>query len=91
MNAADEPYTEPGPNKIDLVRKNLVKLTNDAVTKVRRRVTWDLRDHRGRKIDPEWANRRRLLRARERLSEKNFTTMWNAITSQDDSAQILSA
>ena len=70
---------------------HLVKLANDAVTKVRRRVTWDLRDRRGRKLDPEWANRRRLLRARERLSEKSFVKMWNAITAEDDSAQILSA
>jgi hypothetical protein len=28
---------------------HLVKLGNDALTKVRRRVTWELRDHRGRK------------------------------------------
>ena len=70
---------------------HLVKLGNDAVTKVRRRVTWDLRDRRGRKLDPEWANRRRLLRARERLSEKSFAKMWNAITAEDHSAQILSA
>ncbi len=43
---------------------HLVKLANDALTKVRRRITWELRDRRGRKIDPEWANRRRLLTAR---------------------------
>ena len=70
---------------------HLVKLANDAVTKVRRRVTWDLRDRRGRKLDPEWANRRRLLQARERLSDKSFTKMWNAIVSEDDTGQILSA
>jgi transposase len=70
---------------------HLVKLANDAVTKVRRRVTWDLRDRRGRKLDPEWANRRRLLRARERLSDKSFAKMWNMITDEDPSAQILSA
>ena len=70
---------------------HLVKLGNDALTKVRRRVTWDLRDRRGRKLDPEWANRRRLLRARERLSDKQFATMWNTITENDPSAQILSA
>jgi transposase len=70
---------------------HLVKLANDAVTKVRRRVTWDLRDRRGRKLDPEWANRRRLLRARERLSDKSFTKMWNAIVAEDHSGQILSA
>lgn len=70
---------------------HLVKLANDALTKVRRRVTWDLKDRRGRKLDPEWANRRRLLRGRERLSQKGFATMWNAITTEDPSAQILSA
>ena len=70
---------------------HLVKLANDALTKVRRRVTWDLRDRRGRKVDPEWANRRRLLRARERLSEKSFAKMWNRIHAEDPSAQILSA
>ncbi|AFJ35180.1 hypothetical protein OEM_21380 [Mycobacterium intracellulare subsp. yongonense 05-1390] len=70
---------------------HLVKLANDALTKVRRRVTWDLRDRRGRKLDPEWANRRRLLRARERLSDKSFAKMWNAIVAEDDTSQILSA
>jgi transposase len=70
---------------------HLVKLANDALTKVRQRVTWDLRDRRGRRIDPEWANRRRLLRARERLSDKSFAKMWNAIVSADDTGQILSA
>ena len=70
---------------------HLVKLGNDALTKVRRRVTWDLRDRRGRKMDPEWANRRRLLRARDRLSDKSFAKMWNAIIAEDDTGQILSA
>ena len=69
----------------------LVKLANDALTRVRRRVTWDLRDRRGRRLDPEWANRRRLLRARERLSDKSFAKMWNRIQAEDPSAQILSA
>jgi len=61
------------------------------VTKTRRRVTWDLRDRRAGKIDPEWANRRRLLTARERLSDKNFAKMWNSIVDEDPSAQILTA
>lgn len=70
---------------------HLVKLANDALTRVRRRVTWDLKDHRGRKNDPEWANRRRLLCGRERLSHQRFTSMWNALVDEDPSAQILSA
>lgn len=70
---------------------HLVKLANDTLTKVRRRITWELRERRGRKIDPEWANRRRLLRARERLSTKSFAKMWNQIQAEDPSAQILTA
>ncbi len=60
------------------------------MTKTRRRVTWELRDRHGGKVDPKWANRRRLLTGRERLSDKNFAMMWNAID-EDASAQILSA
>lgn len=70
---------------------HLVKLANDCVTKVRRRVIWDQKGRRGRKIDPAWANRRRLLTARERLSSKAFTAMWNSLSDSDPSAQILAA
>jgi transposase len=70
---------------------HLVKLANDAVTKVRRRVTWEQKGRRGRKIDPAWANRRRLLTGSERLSPKAFATMWNSLIDSDPSAQILTA
>jgi transposase len=70
---------------------HLVKLANDAVTKVRRRVIWEQKGRRGRKIDPAWANRRRLLTARERLSDKAFSAMWNGLIDSDPSAQILTA
>ncbi len=70
---------------------HLVKLANDALTDVRRRVTWALRGRRGRKIDPEWANRRRLLTGRGRLSDRSFTRMWNELIDGDPSGQILTA
>jgi transposase len=70
---------------------HIVKLANDTLTKVRRRVSWDANGRRGRKIDPAWANRRRLLKARERLSPKGFATMWNALVDSDPSNQILAA
>ncbi|MDI3313936.1 MAG: transposase [Mycobacterium sp.] len=50
-----------------------------------------MRERRGRKPDPEWANRRRLLTAWERLSDKSLAMMWNAILAEDSSGQILSA
>lgn len=70
---------------------HLHRLANEMLTKVRRRVTWDNRDRRGRLIDPEWANRRRLLTARERLSPERFARMWNAVSDGDPSGQILGA
>jgi transposase len=70
---------------------HLVKLANDAVTDVRRRQTWALRGRRGRRIDPEWANRRRLLTGRGRLSQRSFARMWNELLDGDPSGQILTA
>jgi transposase len=68
---------------------HLVKLANDCVTKVRRRTIWEQKGRRGRKIDPAWANRRRLLRAKESLSAKGFAAMWNSLIDSDPSGQIL--
>ncbi len=70
---------------------HLVKLANDAVTAVRRRVIWEQKGRRGRKIDPPWANRRRLLTGRERLSSKSFATMWNALMDSEPTGQVLTA
>lgn len=70
---------------------HLVKLANDAVTAVRRRVTWELRDRRGRKVDPEWANRRRLLTGRERLRPAALSKMWTELLTHDPTGQILAS
>ena len=70
---------------------HLVRLANQAVTDVRRRVTWDTHGRRGRKTDPAWAARRRLLRGRERLSEAQFSRMWNDLSDGDPSGAILTA
>ena len=69
----------------------LVKLANDALTRVRRRVTWDLRDRRGRRLDPEWANRRRLLRAGNACRTRVSPRCGTESRPRDPSAQILSA
>jgi len=70
---------------------HLVMLANKAVTAVRQRVTRDLLDRRGQKIDPTWANRRLLLRGRERLSERALARMWNGCIDHDPTGQILTA
>jgi transposase len=70
---------------------HLVRLANQAVTDVRRRVTWDTHGRRGRKTDPAWAARRRLLRGRERMSEAQFIRMWNDLIDDDPTGKILTA
>jgi len=70
---------------------HLVLLANRAVTAVRQRVTRELLHRRGRATDPAWANRRLLLRARERLSEKALARMWNGCVDHDPTGQILTA
>ena len=70
---------------------HFVQLANAAVTAVRRRVIWEQKGRRGRKIDPAWANRRRLLTGRERLSHKGFSTMWNSLMDSEPSGQVLTA
>ena len=73
-------------------RFHVVKLGNDMVTEVRQRTTREGRGRRGTTRDPEWANRRRLLTAHERLSSYSFARMWNALIDQDDlGVQVLRA
>lgn len=69
---------------------HLVKLGNDVVTQVRRRVAWDRHDRRGRKIDFAWAHRLLLLRGYDTLSERGRTRL-NEIFSHDDPTHEISA
>ncbi len=52
------------------------------VTDVRQRTTREGRGRRGTTRDPEWANRRKLLTAHDRLSAYTFARMWNALIDQ---------
>jgi transposase len=58
---------------------HLVALGNQMLTEVRQHATRTARGRRGRKKDPEWAARRRLLLGRERHTGASFTRMWNAL------------
>jgi len=62
-------------------RFHLVHLANDMLTQVRQRVIRESYGRRGRKTDPAWAVRRRLLTAHERLRAEAFARMWNSLTS----------
>jgi transposase len=65
-------------------RFHLVRLANDMVTEVRQHATRDVRGRRGRKRDPEWAGRRRLMTAHERLSPAAFAKLWNSLIDAGD-------
>jgi len=67
-------------------------LANDMLTHVRQRVVRESCGRRGRKTDPAWAARRRLLTGHERLRPETFAMMWNSlIDSGDAGIQILQA
>ena len=70
-------------------RFHVVRLANDMLTQVRQRVIRENHGRRGRKIEPAWAARRRLLTGYERLRAESFTQMWNSlIDTGDEGVQI---
>jgi transposase len=66
-------------------RFHLVALANRAVTEYRRELAWSRRGRRGRKVDPEWAQRNRLLRAAESLTEQESVKLHDAMRAADPS------
>ena len=74
------------PNAVVVVdRFHLVALANKAVTDYRRELAWALRGRRGRKCDPEWAQRNRLLRAAETLTGDELAKVDEAMRRADPS------
>ena len=67
-------------------RFHLVKRANEMVDTVRRRTTAAHRLRRGRKCDPEWINRRRLLRAAERLTDEQSRKLFEQLMSPTPTA-----
>jgi transposase len=67
---------------------HLVKLGNDMLTGVRRRVSWDRHDRRGRKADPAWAHRLLLLRGYNTLSEAGKAKLDKVLHADDPTQEI---
>ena len=73
-------------------RFHVIALANQTVTAVRQRVVREAEGRRGRKVDPAWRVRRRLLTGHEHLRTETFETMWNAlIDTGDPGVEILGA
>ena len=66
-------------------RFHLSALANKAVTDYRRELAWALRGRRGRKSDPDWAQRNRLLRAVETLTPDELAKVREAMRRADPS------
>ena len=64
-------------------RFHLVALANRAVTEYRRELAWARRGRRGRKCDPEWTQRNRLLRAAETLTSDELARVREAMRRGD--------
>ncbi len=69
---------------------HLVKLANDVVTQVRRRVSWDRHGRRGRGVDLAWANRLLLLRGYDTLSTRGVQKL-NHVFAVDDPTEEIGA
>jgi len=67
---------------------HLVKLGNDMLTTVRRRVSWERHYRRGRKVDPAWAHRLLLLRGYDTLSERGRVKLDHVLGTDDPTEEI---
>jgi len=67
---------------------HLVKLANDMLTAVRRRVSWERHDRRGRKEDAAWAHRLLLLRGCNTLSQRGKDKLEHVLLSDDPTDEI---
>ena len=70
-------------------RFHVVALANDMLTQVRQRVIRETEGRRGRKTDPAWAARRRLLTGHERLRPESFAKMWNSLIDTGDAGVLI--
>lgn len=67
---------------------HLIRLANDALTQVRRRVAHDVKGHRGRREDLVWAHRLLLLRAGDRLSPTALAKLKTVLRGDDPTDEI---
>ena len=73
------------PNATIVLDKfHALRLFHQAIDEIRRRTAWAIHRRRGRKIDDVWTARHLLLKAHERLTEKQAARLWAALTGTED-------
>jgi transposase len=65
-----------------------VQPANPMLTRIRQRVSRDLKGRRGRTIGPSWANRRLLLRGHDTLSDKGRAQLVKTLRQDDPTQEI---
>uniref|UniRef100_UPI001EF6785E transposase n=1 Tax=Frankia sp. CiP3 TaxID=2880971 RepID=UPI001EF6785E len=70
---------------------HVVKLANDTLEEIRRRVTTTTRGRRGRTGDPEWQIRGLLRRNRENLTDHQLAKLWNTLVDLGEPGQTILA
>lgn len=70
---------------------HLVKLANDALTRVRQRLAQQVKGRRGRLADPAWANRRLLLRGADTLTPRAWARLQNVFLHDDPTDELSAA
>jgi transposase len=67
---------------------HVVQLANRALDECRRRVRTETLGHRGRKNDPSWRARRRLLMARQRLTDDQHDRQMGLLATGDPQREV---
>ena len=67
---------------------HVIRLANNSIDEVRRRVQNDTVGHRGREDDPLWRARRLLISAHERLSERGDAKLRGLLTAGDPRGEV---
>lgn len=70
---------------------HVVKQANEQLDRVRRRVQWESKGHRGRKTDPLYRIRRRLLTGEEKLREPTVNRVQEALRLGDPHGEVILA
>ena len=67
---------------------HVIRLANNSIDEVRRRVQNDTVGHRGRRDDPLWRARRLLISAHERLGERGDAKLRGLLTAGDPRGEV---
>lgn len=73
------------PNAVVVLDKfHALRLFHQAIDQIRRRTAWAIHQRRGRKVDDLWRARHLLLKAHERLTDRQAERLFDALSGPED-------